>query len=89
MRQFEYIPVTQALESMRSGNSERVSSDTVLFTALIRLLQTKADALIVEDSLHNPIGQVTLTTIYRSLKDNNANLPFSINSEEQVSALRE
>jgi osmoprotectant transport system ATP-binding protein len=67
LRQFEYIPVTQALEPITVADAERLPADTVLLTALLRLLQTRADALIIEDA-GKPVGQITLATIYRGLR---------------------
>ncbi|HKD77944.1 MAG TPA: ABC transporter ATP-binding protein [Ktedonobacterales bacterium] len=83
LRQFEYIPVTQALEPITVADAERLPANTVLLTALLRLLQTQADALIIEDD-GKPVGQITFATIYRGLRaDTPAATPMT---DDQVPA---
>jgi osmoprotectant transport system ATP-binding protein len=62
LRQFEYLPVTTALEPAAQAGYERIPADTTLLQALLRLIETKAPALdVVENGVVR--GQVTLAGI--------------------------
>jgi osmoprotectant transport system ATP-binding protein len=68
LRQFEYLPVTEALEPAASSDTpERVGAETPLLTALLRLMATGAAALLVEED-GQVRGQVTLGGISRLLQ---------------------
>ncbi|HET8522212.1 MAG TPA: ABC transporter ATP-binding protein [Thermomicrobiales bacterium] len=66
LRQFEYLPVTEALGPLVSDAPEVISSDSTLLNALLRLIQTDAPALAVADG-GNVIGEVTLRSISQSV----------------------
>jgi osmoprotectant transport system ATP-binding protein len=62
LRQFEYLPVTMALEPAAQAGNETIPADATLLQALLRLIATKAPALdVVEDGAVR--GQVTLASI--------------------------
>ncbi len=62
LRQFEYLPVTLALEPLSDEAREAIAADATLLQALLRLIQTGASALRVE-SEGQARGQITLTGI--------------------------
>ncbi len=65
LRQFEYLPVTMALEPATQSGYETIPADTTLLQALLRLIETKAPALdIVENGTVR--GQVSLSGISRA-----------------------
>ncbi len=65
LRQFEYLPVTMALEPTTQSGYETIPADTTLLQALLRLIETKAPALdIVENGTVR--GQVSLSGISRA-----------------------
>ena len=68
LRQFEYLPVTQALEPVAGGVSgEHVSAETTLLQALLHMLEAGSNALLVErDSA--VVGEVTLASISRQVQ---------------------
>jgi osmoprotectant transport system ATP-binding protein len=61
VRQFEYLPVTVALEPQR-GEHERISATATLLDALLRLIQTGDPALTVEED-GRALGEITLKGI--------------------------
>jgi osmoprotectant transport system ATP-binding protein len=64
LRQFEYLPVTEALEPAGDAAAERIGADTPLLTALLRLMASGEAALLVEED-GEVRGQVTLAGISR------------------------
>jgi osmoprotectant transport system ATP-binding protein len=67
LRQFEYLPVTEALEPPTGEASESISSQATLLQALLRLIQTGVPALDVTDT-GETVGEVTLKSISGSLR---------------------
>lgn len=71
LRQIQYLPVTAALTTRSSstpdGTGEAISSSSTLLDALLRLIETGADSLPVEDEGHIA-GEVTLRSIAGSLR---------------------
>jgi osmoprotectant transport system ATP-binding protein len=75
LRQFEYLPVTEALEPAGPDpTGERIAADAPLLSALLRLMTTGAPALIVEDG-GAVRGQVTLAGISRVVQAHRARSP--------------
>ena len=69
LRQFEFLPVTVALESAHEAHLERVTADTPLLRALLRLMRSGQDGLsVVEPETGAVIGQVTLQSIVRRVQ---------------------
>ena len=66
LRQFEHVPVTQAIEPVTTQSREHINSDAVLLDALLQLLRTGESAVIVEEG-GQPRGQITLNSIYHEL----------------------
>jgi osmoprotectant transport system ATP-binding protein len=64
LRQFEYLPVTMALEPAAAATTERIPADATLLQALLRLIQTGAPALTVEQD-GQVRGQVSVSSIFR------------------------
>jgi osmoprotectant transport system ATP-binding protein len=64
LRQFEYLPVTMALEPATADATERIAADATLLQALLRLIQTGAAALAVEQD-GQVIGQVSVASVFR------------------------
>lgn len=68
LRQFEYLPVTQALEPATGGASgERVSAETTLLQALLHMLEAGSNVLLIERN-GDVVGQVTLASISRQVQ---------------------
>lgn len=68
LRQFEYLPVTQALEPVAGGVAdERVSVETTLLQALLHMLEAGSSTLLVERD-GAVVGQVTLAGISRQVQ---------------------
>lgn len=68
LRQFEYLPVTQALEPVTGGASgERVSAEATLLQALLHMLEAGSNALLIERN-GDVVGQVTLASISRQVQ---------------------
>ena len=71
LRQIEYLPVSGALDgrpeavsSAHWGDVPAIASDASLLDAMLKLLETNAPALIVQDQeTHNPLGFITLASI--------------------------
>ena len=68
LRQFEYLPVTWALEPGEGQPGETIPAETPILQALLRLMQTGTDALRVERD-GKIIGQVTLASISYQVAD--------------------
>jgi osmoprotectant transport system ATP-binding protein len=72
LRQFEYLPVTAALEPAThngaDGAGERIAADTSLLQAMLRLMQSDATALTIENGDKTIAGQVSLASISRGLR---------------------
>jgi osmoprotectant transport system ATP-binding protein len=75
LRQLQYLPVTDALEttpefvsSAHWGDLPASTSDATLLTAMLKLLETNAPALVVEDrSTHESLGYLTLDGITKEM----------------------
>ena len=68
LRQFEYLPVTLALDDgAAEGSSERIEADAPILRALLRLMQTGEPALVVMEG-DSARGRVTLDSISRALQ---------------------
>ncbi|MGO8949862.1 MAG: ABC transporter ATP-binding protein [Ktedonobacterales bacterium] len=64
LRQLQYLPVTLAQEPATEAACERIPADATLLQALLRLIQTGAQALAVDD--HDQVsGQVSVSSIFR------------------------
>lgn len=71
LRQLQYLPVSDALDnkpeavsSAHWGDLPACTSDTSLLEAMLKLLENKAPALLVQDtSQQQPLGYVTLASI--------------------------
>ena len=71
LRQLEYLPISDALDnepeavsSAHWGDVPTIPSDATLLDALLKLLQTNAPALAVEDKdTQEPLGYITLESI--------------------------
>jgi osmoprotectant transport system ATP-binding protein len=66
VRQFEYLPVTVAMEPV-SRQHERIGPETTLLEALLRLIQTGEPALTVAEN-GNALGEITLKGIAGGLR---------------------
>lgn len=68
LRQFEYLPVIQALEPIGGGVSgERISAETTLLQALLHMIEAGSSVLLVERN-GDAIGEVTLAGISRQVQ---------------------
>ncbi len=71
MRQLQYLPVLDALDkrpeavsSAHWGDVPTCSSDATLLTAMLKLLETNAPALKIQDKdMQDPLGYITLASI--------------------------
>jgi osmoprotectant transport system ATP-binding protein len=71
LRQFEYVPVTTALEPVTNSQGATIGAEAMLLTALLKLVQSGASELVVvRDGA--PIGQVTLASIARVIRRDRA-----------------
>ena len=68
VRQFEYLPVTTALEPAATSTAERIAADATLLDGLLRLIQTGQAALAVEER-GELRGEITLASISRALRE--------------------
>ncbi len=85
LRQIEYLPVLDALDgkpeavsSAHWGDVPTTSSDATLLEAMLKLLETNAPALAVQDKdTQNPLGYITLASINHEITKtrSNASLP--------------
>jgi osmoprotectant transport system ATP-binding protein len=71
LRQFEYVPVTTALEPVTDTQGATIGAEAMLLTALLRLVQSGANELVVVRD-GRPIGQVTLASIARVIRKESA-----------------
>jgi osmoprotectant transport system ATP-binding protein len=75
LRQLQYLPVVDALDnrpeavsSAHWGDVPTSTSDATLLTAMLKLLETNAPALKVEDKdTHDPLGYITLASINQEI----------------------
>ncbi|MGZ3665463.1 MAG: ABC transporter ATP-binding protein, partial [Ktedonobacterales bacterium] len=68
LRQFEYLPVTQALQPVAdSVAGERISAGTTLLRALLHMIEVGSSVLLVERD-GKVVGQVSLTSISRQVQ---------------------
>lgn len=68
LREFEYLPVTVALEQgTGDASSVRIPADTSLLDALLRLIEGDQRSLMVEEN-GVPRGDVSLASIVRALR---------------------
>jgi osmoprotectant transport system ATP-binding protein len=65
LRQLEYLPVTLALEPATAAARERISADATLLQALLRLIETGAQALAIEED-GELRGQVSVSSTFRA-----------------------
>jgi osmoprotectant transport system ATP-binding protein len=65
LRQFEYLPVTMAMEPATEDAQGRISADATLLQALLGLIQMGAQALLVEEQ-GQVRGQVSVPSIFRA-----------------------
>ncbi|HJT59348.1 MAG TPA: ABC transporter ATP-binding protein [Ktedonobacteraceae bacterium] len=81
LRQLEYLPVTDALDnepeavsSAHWGDVPACSSDATLLQAMLKLLETNAPALAVQDKdSPEPLGYITLASINREITKTQGN----------------
>src|SRR2546425_6795888 len=75
LRQLQYLPVSDALDkqpeavsSAHWGDLPTCSSDATLLTAMLKLLETNAPALAVQDKdTQDPLGYITLASINQEI----------------------
>jgi osmoprotectant transport system ATP-binding protein len=65
LRQFEYLPVTMALEPAIDGAHARIPADATLLQALLGLIQKGEQAVLVEDQ-GQVRGQVSISSIFQA-----------------------
>ncbi len=65
LRQLEYLPVSSALDvaQTRHYNLARISPDTSLLAAMLKLMETNAPALVIAEDDCPPLGYITLASI--------------------------
>ena len=81
LRQLEYLPVTDALDnepeavsSAHWGDVPTCSSDATLLQAMLKLLETNAPALAIQDKdTQEPLGYITLSSINREITKTRSN----------------
>jgi osmoprotectant transport system ATP-binding protein len=81
LRQIEYLPVSDALDgepeavsSAHWGDVPTTSSDATLLTAMLKLLETNAPALAVQDkNTQDPLGYITLASINQEITKTRSN----------------
>jgi len=81
LRQLEYLPVTDALDnepeavsSAHWGDVPTCSSDATLLQAMLKLLETNAPALAIQDNdTQKPLGYITLASINREITKTRSN----------------
>ncbi len=81
LRQLEYLPVTDALDnepeavsSAHWGDVPTCSSDATLLQAMLKLLETNAPALAIQDKdTQKPLGYITLASINREITKTRSN----------------
>jgi osmoprotectant transport system ATP-binding protein len=75
LRQLEYLPVTTAMDqrpeavsSAHWGDAATCSSDATLLSAMLKLLETNAPALLIQhEDTHKAIGTISLASINREI----------------------
>jgi len=70
LRQLQYVPVSAALteQATNTPDGKKISSDTPLLEAMLKLFESNAPALSVQDKEnHSHLGTVTLDSINREL----------------------
>jgi osmoprotectant transport system ATP-binding protein len=65
LRQLEYLPVTLAMEPATEAARERIPADATLLQALLRLIETGAQALAIEQD-GAVRGQVSVSSTFRA-----------------------
>jgi osmoprotectant transport system ATP-binding protein len=85
LRQFEYLPVTMALEPATEGTRARIPAETTLLQALLGLIQSGAQAVLVEDQ-EQVRGQVTVSSIFRAAQSKSQETGVDGNSRAVDSA---
>jgi osmoprotectant transport system ATP-binding protein len=81
LRQLEYLPVTDALDnepeavsSAHWGDVPTCSSDATLLQAMLKLLETNAPALAIQNKdTQEPLGYITLASINREITKTRSN----------------
>jgi osmoprotectant transport system ATP-binding protein len=81
LRQLEYLPVTDALDnepeavsSAHWGDVPTCSSDATLLQAMLKLLETNAPALAIQDKdTQKPLGYITLASINHEITKTRSN----------------
>ena len=81
MRQLEYLPVSDALagrpdavSSAHWGDVPACSSDATLLQAMLKLLETNAPALAIQDKdTSKPLGYITLASINHEITKTRSN----------------
>lgn len=82
LRQLQYVPVYDALDkepeavsSAHWGDVPSCSSDATLLEAMLKLLETNAPALAIQDKdTHNALGYITLASINREITRSRSNV---------------
>ncbi|HLW01848.1 MAG TPA: ABC transporter ATP-binding protein [Ktedonobacterales bacterium] len=67
LRQLEYLPATLAIKPSDGKTERSIGPDATLLQALLKLIETQAESLTVEDE-HQMLGQITLSSIYEGLQ---------------------
>jgi osmoprotectant transport system ATP-binding protein len=92
LRQLEYLPVSDALDkepeavsSAHWGDLPTCPSDATLLSAMLKLLQTNAPALSIEDiDTHSQIGYITLTSINHQITKMPASMSALAREETRI-----
>lgn len=65
LRQLQYLPVTLALEPVTPAAQERIPADATLLQAVLRMIETGAQALVIEQD-GAVRGQVSVSSTFRA-----------------------
>src|SRR5260221_4505206 len=88
LRQFEYLPVTMALEPATDAtdtSGPAIPADTTLLLALLRLMASGESVLPVEEHGHVR-GQISLGSISRVIRETRGGSPYETNTANAIRA---
>jgi osmoprotectant transport system ATP-binding protein len=92
LRQLQYLPVTDALDgkpeavsSAHWGDLPTSSSDATLLEAMLKLLETNAPALAVQNqNTQEPLGYITLASINHEITRTRSNISSNVSKPEET-----